>query len=86
MSRGFDRFDRGPPRPRAAQYVQDDCPTTAAEMQQVLAALGMAQALFDAGTWDEPPHESWDYVPAAADSAVEAAEAASGFDILTDLT
>ena len=42
-------------------------------VQQVLAALGMAEALHEAGLWDEPPHESWANVMAAAESAAERA-------------
>ena len=38
-------------------------------VKQVLAALGMAEALFAAGLWDEPPHESWATVLAAAHHA-----------------
>ena len=70
------------------QYVQSDYPT-AEEMiqirhrvvqfvQKVLAALGMAEVLRDAGMWDEPPHESWEHVEAAIDSAAE--QSAAGAD------
>ena len=34
-------------------------------VQEVLAALGMAEALHTAGMWDTPPHESWANVMAA---------------------
>ena len=42
-------------------------------VQRVLTALGMAQALHDAGMWDEPPLESWEHVQAAAESPAERA-------------
>lgn len=69
------------------EYVQSDYPT-AEELismykevvkfvQQVLAALGMAQALYDAGMWDEPPLETWEHVQAAAESPAERAAAAA---------
>ena len=75
------RFDAA----ASAQYVQSDYPTAAELLamytevvgfvQQVLVALGMAQALHDAGMWDEPPLEDWAEVQAAAAAAAEAAAA-----------
>ena len=59
----------------AAKHVHSDYATPTELMQMyrecvtfvqlVLAALGMAQALHDAGMWDEPPLEDWEHVQAA---------------------
>jgi hypothetical protein len=73
-------------RPEQSQpHVQEDYPTAEellimyAEavkfVKQVLAALGMAQALHDAGLWDEPPLESWEHLQDAAESPAERAAA-----------
>ena len=63
------------------QYVQPDYPNAAglqalyaqrvALMRPVVAALGMAQALRDAGMWDEVPLEAWNVAVAAAASPEE---------------
>eukprot|EP00966_Prymnesium_polylepis_P314899 7276372-Prymnesium_polylepis.1 len=66
-------------------HIHDDYPTAAELLQmyaavvvfvqEVLAALGMANTLFDAGLWDEPPLEEWAHVRAAAAAEAERAAA-----------
>eukprot|EP00966_Prymnesium_polylepis_P200506 4646166-Prymnesium_polylepis.1 len=66
-----------------SEHVQSDYPTAAelllmyaecvAFVQEVLAALGMAVALHEAGLWDEPPLEEWAHVRTAAAATAEQA-------------